>query len=69
MSGLERREFLAYFEGAAKGYAIRLHEVAALPRPVTLSTLRRAAPGFAPPQSYHYLRSARARDRRLAACL
>lgn len=68
-SGVGRSEFLEYFRGSDTGYAIGLGDVRAFQSPVTLLALRRAVPGFAPPQSYHYLRSERQRDRRLAACL
>ena len=69
VSGMARSEFLAYYRGVENGFAIRLHGVESLDVPVSLHTLRRAGPGFAPPQSYHYLLAERARDRRFAACL
>jgi predicted transcriptional regulator len=68
-SGIDRSEFLDYFDGCDAGFAIRIVEVRVLESPVSLRTLRRAVPGFAPPQSYHYLKTNRPRDRRLAACL
>lgn len=68
VSGVSRGDFFQYFCGRPLGYAIKLEAVKPLTRPVELNQLRRAVPGFAPPQSYHYLRTDRARDRRLAAC-
>lgn len=68
-SGLTRREFMAYFSNCPMGFAIAFNAVSVLSEPVTLDSLRRAVPDFAPPQSYHYLRQNRARDRRLSACL
>lgn len=69
LSGLNRQEFMLYFEGCRTGFAIEFGDVRVFEHPVTLSTLRRAVPGFAPPQSYHYLRRDRSKDRRLAAYL
>lgn len=68
-SGVARHEFMAYFEGRSRAYGIRLTAVEALESPVGLQKLRRLAPGFAPPQSYHYLRAERQRDCRLVSSL
>jgi predicted transcriptional regulator len=68
LAGVSHDEFFEYFGGRECGYAIKLEAVVELPRPIELRQLRRAVPGFAPPQSYHYLRQDRPRDQRLAAC-
>jgi predicted transcriptional regulator len=68
LSGVDRAEFMDYYGDLERGYAIRMHRVEPLGSPVSLETLRKAVPGFSPPQSYHYLRPDRPRDQRLAAC-
>ncbi len=48
---LSRKEFLAYFDGAAEGTAISVGRVVALDEPMELMTLG----SFTAPQSYRYL--------------
>ena len=66
---VSRECFVEYFQGRSIAYAIRFHAVAVLESPLELSRIRRVAPRFAPPQSYHYLRRDRDHDRRVAALL
>ena len=54
-SGLTRREFRDYFEGAASATAISLTGVRALPEPLTLAELRQRRPQFHIPQSYRFM--------------
>ena len=68
-SGVTRQEFNQYFAGRSRAFAIRLSDVQELDEPIGLRELRRAVPGFAPPQSYHYLRPERQRDLELTASL
>lgn len=65
ISGLTRSEFLRYFEDVSTGYAILIGGKKRLRQAVPLSILRQAVPGFRPPQSFHYLRADRPRDRLL----
>ena len=53
-TGLNKLEFSKYFEGSGVGHAIRIKKYWELPRPISLSALRRRHMGFRPPQSYHY---------------
>jgi predicted transcriptional regulator len=54
-SGLTRRQFREYFQGAHTAYGIEVREVTRLERPVALDKIRHTWPGFRPPQSYMYL--------------
>jgi predicted transcriptional regulator len=54
VSGLTKKEFDDYFDGANVGYAIRIRKYWRLPEPIPLNTLRQRYAGFRPPQSYHY---------------
>lgn len=67
VSGVSQAEFAAYFRGTRLGYAIKLRTIDSLNTPISLRSLRKVAPGFAPPQSYHYLREERAMDRKVVA--
>lgn len=54
-SGLKRREFLEYVEGAPSATAITVSDVRVLPEPLTLAELRRRRPDFHVPQSYRFM--------------
>lgn len=56
-AGVTKLEFDHYFKGCQDGYGIVVRRVWKLP-PVSLALLRRAR--IRPPQSYHYLDSAKA---------
>jgi len=55
-SGMNRRDFLAYFQGKTKAHALMIKRAWKLPAPICLTTLRRRKGGFRPPQNFHYLR-------------
>lgn len=57
-SGLTKREYLCYFEGAPSATAISVSEVRVLPQPLTLAELRRRRPEFHIPQSYRFMEEA-----------
>ena len=59
VSGLTRKEFLAYFEGVDVGFAIRVTRGERLPKPISRATLQVAHPHFRPPQGYIYLKADR----------
>lgn len=50
---IKRKDFDAYFDGLAEGFALHFANVQPLPRPLALSELRDRF-GFQPPQSFHY---------------
>ena len=52
VSGLSRREFYSYFEGAERGYAIQLSHPRKLKAGVSLEKLRTLVSGFQPPQFF-----------------
>ncbi len=54
MLGISRKEFDAYFHGTEVAHALKLGDVAASRRPVSLAELR-ADHGLEPPQSWRYL--------------
>lgn len=54
-SGLQRCEFLDYFDGAERAYAIQIARTWKCAVPSSLQELRKRVPGFSPPQSYWYL--------------
>ena len=54
-SGLNRREFMAYFEGAEIGVAISVGKVWRAPRGIQLHQLQELWPDFVAPQSYRYV--------------
>lgn len=60
-AGVNRAEFLEYFDGARRAVAIELRSVRALPSPVKLRDLRSRWHGFQPPQSFRYMAPATAR--------
>lgn len=64
-SGCARDAFLAYFADREIGCAIRFRDVLPREKPLGFRTLARAAAGFRPPQSIHYLSPSRSRDRRI----
>lgn len=55
-SGLNREEFLAYFEGKQTAHAIKIARAWRLKAPVGLRQLRRHTKNFRPPQSFRYAR-------------
>lgn len=59
-SGITRKEFEAYFEGAETGYGIRIKRAWEFKKPQSLTSIKRRMPKFSPPQSYHYLNRAMA---------
>lgn len=54
-SGLTRREFVSYFDGAPSATAISITSVRVLPERLTLDELRRRRPEFHIPQSYRFM--------------
>lgn len=52
VSGLNKSEFVSYFDGSKSASAISLTCPMALKTPIALEELRAAAPGFQPPQFY-----------------
>lgn len=56
-TGITRREYDAYMDGATQASGLTLEDPVSFDEPVTLSALR-AAGSFHPPQSYRYLKSA-----------
>jgi predicted transcriptional regulator len=54
-SGVEKENFLHYFQGKAKAYGILIGRTWMLPAAAELKTLRRRKGGFHPPQSYRYV--------------
>ena len=55
-TGITRKEFRSYFQGAVEGTAISVRRVVALKEPVALSSVWESVP----PQSFCYLDSSRA---------
>jgi len=55
-AGISKKQFDEYFQGKERGFAISVRDETLL-SPVPLATLRKAWPGFHPPQSYRYLAS------------
>ena len=60
-AGVSRREFNAYFAGAATATAIHLSDAVALATPIVLDAIRTRWPWLRPPQSYRYVRVAQSR--------
>ena len=54
-TGINRQEFLDYFEGVEKGAALTLSDPDILLRPIPLGRLRETSQGFRPPQSFAYV--------------
>ena len=54
-AGLSLSEYRRYFAGVDTAYGIRLSRVRPLPRPLALEAIKRAWPGFVPPQTYRYI--------------
>jgi|APAga8741243762_1050094.scaffolds.fasta_scaffold01000_14 predicted transcriptional regulator len=52
VSGLERKEFMDYFDGCSEASAMRLDAPTRLRKYVGLAELRANVPGFHPPQFY-----------------
>jgi predicted transcriptional regulator len=52
VSGLQKSEYMRYFDGAVAASAMALSGSKKLKTPVTLDALRAAIPGFHPPQFY-----------------
>ena len=67
--GISRQQFIEYFHGAARAFAINLRNAKRLRQSLSLPTIRSTIPGFRPPQGYHYLRSDRPDDLLLEALL
>jgi predicted transcriptional regulator len=51
-TGLLKTEFVEYFYGSNAAFALGVKDPNALERPIALSKLREASPGFNPPQFY-----------------
>lgn len=66
--GLTRTEFDLYFAETSQAFAISIGHFTKFDVPVHLARLRSVAPGFRPPQAYHYLQPTRRRDAKLSAC-
>lgn len=52
ISGLSKDEFFGYFDGVSEGFAIGLVDPQRLKAPLHLEDLRKAVPGFHPPQFF-----------------
>ncbi len=66
-AGVSRAEYLEYFEGAEVAAAIRLSDVTAFDKPMSLSELRERWPWFRPPQSYCFVRASFKEPTRVAS--
>lgn len=55
LSGVNRVEFMRYFDGVDVGHAIRIVNAWQLEIPVPLDVIRKRIPGFHPPQVFRYL--------------
>ncbi len=53
--GIQRDRFRVYFHGAQQGHAIELSEAIPLETALPLAMVRKAIPGFHPPQTFAYL--------------
>ena len=53
-AGVAKAEYDAYYEGCGIAHALTLSEVWAHEAPVEIEGVRRALPGFRPPQSWRY---------------
>jgi predicted transcriptional regulator len=54
-AGISWSEYHHYFTGVDTAYAIRLRCIRPLSRPIELEAIRKAWPGFVPPQVYRYV--------------
>jgi predicted transcriptional regulator len=54
-SGVSKKVFDSYYEGASLGFGILVTNPIKLKRPIHLDTLRRSMKGFRPPQNYYYV--------------
>ena len=66
VSGLARPDFMGYFKGCQRAFAIRLGLPMELAQPTPLDTIRKKHPTFHPPQMYRYLDSNTAQSLGLA---
>lgn len=55
-AGVAKAEYDAYYAGCDTAYALGLSDVWAHEAPVEIERVRRALPGFRPPQSWRYAR-------------
>ena len=55
-AGVAKAEYDAYYEGCGTAHALALSDVWAHEAPVEIAGVRRALPGFRPPQSWRYVR-------------
>ena len=55
-AGVAKAEYDAYYEGCGIAHALALSDVWAHEAPVEIEGVRRALPGFRPPQSWRYVR-------------
>lgn len=55
VSGLERKEFMTYFEGLETAFAINLLKPQKLDKAISLTEARKSAANFTPPQFYNRL--------------
>ena len=55
-AGVAKAEYDAYYEGCGIAHALALSDVWAHEAPVEIEGVRRALPGFRPPQSWRYAR-------------
>lgn len=53
-AGIKHNEFMSYFDGVETGVAIFINDVWLLPRPISLTELKKEMKGFYPPQSFRY---------------
>jgi len=54
-SGVSKKVFDNYYEGASLGFGILITNPVKLKSPIHLDTLRRSLKGFRPPQNYYYI--------------
>ncbi|MCP9237951.1 ASCH domain-containing protein [Lewinella sp. JB7] len=53
--GIEKASFFDYYQKSTKAVGIKIKDVVALPRELSLDEVRRRLPGFSPPQTYQYV--------------
>jgi len=61
-AGVSRADYRNYFAGAKAAFAIEVERAQRFNETIALEHLQEAAPGFRPPQGYHYLKSERKVD-------
>ena len=54
-AGISKHEFDEYYKGATIAFAIYIHRLQYLKKPIRLEDIRKRRKGFNPPQSYRYV--------------